>query len=66
MTFRLFSRFGRRKILLVSFLVSPMFGLMSALSTSYVMFSICRLISAVGFMGMTLISITLGAYLCFV
>ncbi|XP_071995553.1 solute carrier family 22 member 7-like [Engystomops pustulosus] len=52
-------RFGRRKILLVSFLVSTVFGVMSALSISYVMFSICRLICGVGLMGMTLISITL-------
>ncbi|XP_073529377.1 solute carrier family 22 member 7 [Phyllobates terribilis] len=53
-------RFGRRKILLVSFLVSAVFGVMSALSVSYIMFSICRLLCGVGLMGMTLISITLA------
>ncbi|XP_073419602.1 solute carrier family 22 member 7 [Dendrobates tinctorius] len=53
-------RFGRRKILLVSFLVSAVFGAMSALSVSYVMFSICRLLWGAGLMGMTLISISLA------
>ncbi|XP_075704451.1 solute carrier family 22 member 7-like [Rhinoderma darwinii] len=53
-------RFGRRRILLVSFLVSTVFGVTSALSVSYVMFSICRLLCGVGLMGMTLISITLA------
>ncbi|XP_053314946.1 solute carrier family 22 member 7 [Spea bombifrons] len=52
-------RFGRRWILLVSFLISTVFGVMSAASVSYVMFSMCRLLSGVGLMGMTLISITL-------
>ncbi|XP_040286222.1 solute carrier family 22 member 7-like [Bufo bufo] len=53
-------RFGRRKILLFSLLVSAVFGVMSALSTSYIMFSICRLICGVGLMGMTMISISLA------
>ncbi|XP_068135739.1 solute carrier family 22 member 7-like [Hyperolius riggenbachi] len=52
-------RFGRRKILLVSLLISSVFGVMSAFSSSYIMFSACRLLSGVGLMGMTLISITL-------
>ncbi|XP_018423438.1 PREDICTED: solute carrier family 22 member 7-like [Nanorana parkeri] len=52
-------RFGRKNILLVSFLVSTVFGAMSAFSVSYIMFSVCRLLSGVGLMGMTLISITL-------
>ncbi|XP_053568753.1 solute carrier family 22 member 7 [Bombina bombina] len=53
-------RFGRRKILLLSFLGSTLFGVMSALSVSFVMFSISRLLCGVGLMGMTLISVTLA------
>ncbi|XP_063300237.1 solute carrier family 22 member 7-like isoform X3 [Pelobates fuscus] len=53
-------RFGRRWILLVSFLISTIFGILSALSVSYMMFSLCRMLSGVGLMGMTLISITLA------
>ncbi|XP_056407649.1 solute carrier family 22 member 7-like [Hyla sarda] len=53
-------RFGRRNILLVSFLVSAVFGVISAFGASYIMFSICRLLCGVGLMGMTLISITLA------
>uniref|UniRef100_A0A8C5PH27 Major facilitator superfamily (MFS) profile domain-containing protein n=1 Tax=Leptobrachium leishanense TaxID=445787 RepID=A0A8C5PH27_9ANUR len=53
-------RFGRRWILLMSFLISTMFGILSSFSVSYVMFSLCRLLSGVGLMGMTLISITLA------
>ncbi|NP_001085967.1 solute carrier family 22 (organic anion transporter), member 7 L homeolog [Xenopus laevis] len=53
-------RFGRRKILLVSFLISTVFGVMSSFSVSYIMFSIGRFICGVGLMGMTLISITLA------
>ncbi|KAM8947273.1 solute carrier family 22 member 7 [Pelodytes ibericus] len=53
-------RFGRRWILLLSFLISSVFGVVSAFSVSYMMFSLCRLLSGVGLMGMTLISITLA------
>ncbi|KAM9316899.1 solute carrier family 22 member 7 [Gastrophryne carolinensis] len=52
-------RFGRRKILLLSFWVSAVSGVMAAFSVSYVMFVLCRMLSGVGLMGMTLISITL-------
>ncbi|XP_063774830.1 solute carrier family 22 member 7-like [Pseudophryne corroboree] len=52
-------RFGRKKILLISFIVSTVFGVMSSFSVSYAMFSISRLLCGVGLMGMTLISITL-------
>ncbi|KAM4693085.1 solute carrier family 22 member 7 [Discoglossus pictus] len=53
-------RFGRRKILLLSFLVSTLFGVLSAFSVSYLMFSVSRFLCGVGLMGMTLISITLA------
>ncbi|XP_075441170.1 solute carrier family 22 member 7-like [Ascaphus truei] len=53
-------RFGRRKIMLLSILVSALCGVVSAFSTSYVMFSVSRMLCGVGLMGMTLISLTLA------
>ncbi|XP_031758841.1 solute carrier family 22 member 7-like [Xenopus tropicalis] len=53
-------RFGRRKILLVSILISSVFGLLSSFSVSFLMFCLSRSICGVGLMGMTLVSITLA------
>ncbi|XP_053139384.1 solute carrier family 22 member 7-like [Hemicordylus capensis] len=53
-------RFGRRRILLLSFIVTMLFGTLSAFSTSYVMFIIMRSLCGVGLTGISIISIVLA------
>ncbi|KAJ7341182.1 hypothetical protein JRQ81_005000 [Phrynocephalus forsythii] len=53
-------RFGRRRMLLVSFLIALFFGTMAAFSVSYVMFVIMRTLCGVGVAGISIISLILA------
>ncbi|XP_070768708.1 uncharacterized protein [Enoplosus armatus] len=53
-------RFGRRPLLLVSYLSSMTFAALSAFSTSYVMFVIMRFFSGMSLAGISIISIVLN------
>ncbi|KAM4603659.1 solute carrier family 22 member 7-like [Polymixia lowei] len=53
-------RFGRRKILLVSYLSSMVFALISSFSTSYTMFIIMRFFTGMTLAGISIISIVLN------
>ncbi|XP_051240520.1 solute carrier family 22 member 7-like isoform X2 [Dicentrarchus labrax] len=54
-------RFGRRKLLLVSYLSSMMFAVLSAFSPSYIMFVIMRFFTGMSLAGISIISIVLTA-----
>ncbi|XP_020786098.2 solute carrier family 22 member 7-like [Boleophthalmus pectinirostris] len=53
-------RFGRRRLLLVSYICSLTFAILSAFSTSYVMFSIMRFFTGISLAGISIISIVLN------
>ncbi|XP_074518250.1 solute carrier family 22 member 7-like [Halichoeres trimaculatus] len=53
-------RFGRRPLLLVSYLLSMTFAILSAFSTSYVMFVIMRFFTGMALAGISIISIVLN------
>ncbi|XP_077379844.1 solute carrier family 22 member 7-like isoform X1 [Festucalex cinctus] len=53
-------RFGRRPLLLVSYLTTMTFAVLSALSTSYVMFGIMRFFTGMSTAGISIISIVLN------
>ncbi|XP_062981452.1 solute carrier family 22 member 7-like [Elgaria multicarinata webbii] len=53
-------RFGRRRVLLLSFFVTLCFGTMSAFSVSYLMFVIMRSLCGVGLTGISIISLILA------
>lgn len=53
-------RFGRRRILLLSYLSTLAFAVLSAFSTSYVMFSVLRFFTGVAIAGISIISISLN------
>ncbi|KAG5831748.1 solute carrier family 22 member 7-like [Anguilla anguilla] len=53
-------RFGRKTMLLVSYLLSISFGLASAFSKSYLMFGIMRFFTGFGLTGISIISIVLS------
>ncbi|XP_042316696.1 solute carrier family 22 member 7-like [Sceloporus undulatus] len=53
-------RFGRRRMLLVSFFITLFFGAMSAFSVSYWMFVVMRTLSGVGLTGISIISLILA------
>lgn len=53
-------RFGRRRLLLVSYLCSLTFAILSAISTSYVMFSVMRFFTGMSLAGISIISIVLN------
>lgn len=53
-------RFGRRPLLLVSYLCSMAFALLSAFSSSYVMFSVMRFFTGMSLAGISIISIVLN------
>ncbi|XP_029295796.1 solute carrier family 22 member 7-like [Cottoperca gobio] len=53
-------RFGRRPLLLVSYLSSITFAVLSAFSTSYVMFTIMRFFTGMSLAGISIISIVLN------
>uniref|UniRef100_A0A3Q1IR34 Solute carrier family 22 member 6 n=1 Tax=Anabas testudineus TaxID=64144 RepID=A0A3Q1IR34_ANATE len=53
-------RFGRRPLLLVSYLSSMVFGVISAFSTSYIMFAIMRFFTGMSLAGLSIISIVLN------
>ncbi|XP_008284897.1 solute carrier family 22 member 7-like isoform X1 [Stegastes partitus] len=53
-------RFGRRPLLLASYLLSLMFAVLSAFSTSYVMFVIMRFFTGMSLAGISIISIVLN------
>uniref|UniRef100_A0A4W6BVU5 Solute carrier family 22 member 6 n=1 Tax=Lates calcarifer TaxID=8187 RepID=A0A4W6BVU5_LATCA len=53
-------RFGRRPLLLVSYLSSMMFAVLSAFSTSYIMFVIMRFFTGMSLAGISIISIVLN------
>ncbi|XP_061627701.1 solute carrier family 22 member 7-like isoform X2 [Phyllopteryx taeniolatus] len=53
-------RFGRRRLLLVSYLTTMTFAVLSALSTSYVMFVIMRFFTGMSISGISIISIVLN------
>uniref|UniRef100_A0A672FNX2 Solute carrier family 22 member 7-like n=1 Tax=Salarias fasciatus TaxID=181472 RepID=A0A672FNX2_SALFA len=57
-------RFGRRRILLVSYLTSLTFAVLSAFSTSYVMFSVMRFFTGMALAGISIISIALNVEWC--
>ncbi|KAJ8248566.1 hypothetical protein GJAV_G00243360 [Gymnothorax javanicus] len=49
-------RYGRRTMLMVSYILGMTFGLASAFSTSYLMFAIMRFFTGLGLAGMSIIS----------
>ncbi|KAL7403702.1 hypothetical protein ABVT39_003900 [Epinephelus coioides] len=53
-------RFGRRPLLLVSYLSSVLFAILSAFSSSYVMFIIMRFFTGMSLSGISIISIVLN------
>lgn len=53
-------RFGRRRLLLVSYLCSLTFAILSAFSTSYAMFSAMRFFTGMSLAGISIISIVLN------
>ncbi|XP_076142221.1 solute carrier family 22 member 7-like isoform X1 [Alosa pseudoharengus] len=53
-------RFGRRPLLMVSYLLTMLFSVVSALSTSYVMFMIMRFLTGFTITGISIISIVLS------
>ncbi|XP_015217889.2 solute carrier family 22 member 7-like [Lepisosteus oculatus] len=53
-------KFGRKPILLVSFVASAVFGIISAFSVSYVMFAVTRTLCGISLTGMSIISIALS------
>lgn len=53
-------RFGRRPLILVSFVASAVFGVASALSTSYVMFAVLRTLCGVSLTGMSITTLALS------
>ncbi|XP_034044029.1 solute carrier family 22 member 7-like [Thalassophryne amazonica] len=53
-------RFGRRPLLLVSYLSSMVFAVLSAFSTSYIMFFIMRIFTGMSLAGISIISIVLN------
>ncbi|KAF7217988.1 solute carrier family 22 member 7-like [Nothobranchius furzeri] len=57
-------RYGRRPLLLVSYLSSLTFAVLSAFSTSYVMFTIMRLFTGLSLAGISIISYALNVEWC--
>uniref|UniRef100_A0A3P9IGY9 Major facilitator superfamily (MFS) profile domain-containing protein n=1 Tax=Oryzias latipes TaxID=8090 RepID=A0A3P9IGY9_ORYLA len=57
-------RFGRRPLLLVSYLSSLTFAILSAVSTSFVMFAIMRFLTGMFLAGRSIISIALNIEWC--
>lgn len=55
-------RYGRRPLLLVSYLGSILFSLLSAFSTSYIMFVIMRFFTGVALAGIAIISFVLSKH----
>lgn len=53
-------RFGRRKLLLVSYLGTLIFAILSAFSTSYAMFSVMRFFTGMSLAGISIITIVLN------
>lgn len=56
----LFSRFGRKPMLLVSYTISMVFGFASAFSNSYTMFGVMRFFTGFGLTGISIISTVLS------
>lgn len=54
------TRFGRRPLLLVSYLLSMLFGVISAFSTSYIMFAVLRFLTGLSLAGLSIISVVLS------
>ncbi|XP_078799606.1 solute carrier family 22 member 7 isoform X1 [Oryzias latipes] len=57
-------KFGRRPLLLVSYLSSLTFAILSAVSTSFVMFAIMRFLTGISLAGISIISIALNIEWC--
>lgn len=57
-------RFGRRRLLLVSYISSLMFAVLSAFSSSYIMFIIMRFLTGMSLAGISIISIALNVEWC--
>ncbi|XP_016890631.1 solute carrier family 22 member 7-like [Cynoglossus semilaevis] len=57
-------RYGRRPLLLVSYVTTIVFAALSAFSTSYVMFVIMRFFTGMSLAGITIISIVLNVEWC--
>ncbi|XP_006638487.3 solute carrier family 22 member 7-like [Lepisosteus oculatus] len=53
-------RYGRKTILLVSYIIAAIFGVTSAFSTSYVMFAITRFCTGFGLTGISIIATVLN------
>nr|XP_029539947.1 solute carrier family 22 member 7-like [Oncorhynchus nerka] len=53
-------KFGRKPMILVSFVASAVFGTMSAFSVSYVMFAVTRTLCGVALTGMTITTLALS------
>ncbi|XP_063048214.1 solute carrier family 22 member 7-like isoform X2 [Engraulis encrasicolus] len=49
-------RYGRRNMLLVSYILGMVFGLISAFSTSYIMFAVLRFLTGFGITGIPIVS----------
>lgn len=58
----LVTRFGRRPLLLVSYLSSMTFAVISAFSPSYVIFNIMRFFTGMSLAGITIMPIALSKY----
>ncbi|KAK6300232.1 hypothetical protein J4Q44_G00283300 [Coregonus suidteri] len=54
------TKFGRKPMILVSFVASAVFGTMSAFSVSYVMFAVTRTLCGVALTGMTITTLALS------
>ncbi|XP_052386463.1 solute carrier family 22 member 7-like [Carassius gibelio] len=52
-------RFGRKRMLMVSYLITILFGVASAMSQSFIMFAIMRFFTGMGITGISIISIVL-------
>uniref|UniRef100_A0A8C1W9U2 Solute carrier family 22 member 7-like n=2 Tax=Cyprinus carpio TaxID=7962 RepID=A0A8C1W9U2_CYPCA len=52
-------RYGRKRMLMVSYLIAILFGVASALSQSFIMFAIMRFFTGMGLTGISIISIVL-------
>lgn len=59
------TRFGRRPLLLVSYLSSFIFAALSAFSSSYIMFVIMRFFTGMSLAGISIISIALSKKILF-
>lgn len=56
------SRFGRRNTILVSYVLTTVFGFASAFANSYALFAVLRFLTGVSITGISIISLILGKF----